>query len=122
MLSYLVSFIVLLVSLVVASRLLDGMEIKGGLGSHVLVGLIFGVLNTILGPALFAAIGIGTLGLGFLLAFVSRLVATAIVLKIVDAVTDRLKVKDFKTAFLAALLMSLTTGVCEVVIDFAFSH
>lgn len=122
MLSYLVSFAVLLVSLVVAARLLDGMEIKGGLGSHVIVGVIFGVLNAILGPALFTAIGIGTLGLGFLLSFVSRLVATAIVLKIVDAVTDRLKVKDFKTAFLAALLMSLTTGVCEVVIDFAFSH
>jgi putative membrane protein len=122
MLSYLVSFVVLLVSLVVAARLLDGMEIKGGLGSHVVVGLIFGVLNTILGPALFAAIGIGTLGIGFLLSFVSRLIATAIVLKIVDAMTDRLRVKDFKTAFLAALLMSLTTSVCEVVIDFAFSH
>jgi uncharacterized membrane protein YvlD (DUF360 family) len=38
------------------------------------------------------------------------------VLKIVDAVTDRLKVKDFKTAFLAALLMSVTSSVCEVVI------
>ncbi|MBN8613586.1 MAG: phage holin family protein [Deltaproteobacteria bacterium] len=120
--SYLVSFVVLLVSLVVAARLLDGMEIKGGLGSHVLVGLIFGVLNAILGPALFAAIGIGTLGIGFLLSFVTRLIATAIVLKIVDALTDRLRVKDFKTAFLAALLMSLTTSVCEVVIDFAFSH
>lgn len=115
--SFLVSFVVLVVSLFVAARLLDGMEIKGGVASHAIVGAIFGVLNAILGPALFAAIGIGTLGIGFLLAFLSRLVATAIVLKIVDALTDRLKVKDFKTAFLAALLMSLTTGVCEIVID-----
>ncbi len=115
MLSFVISFIVLLLSLNVAAHLLDGMEIKGGLGSHVLVGAIFGVLNAVLGPALFAAIGIGTLGLGFLLAFVSRLIATAIVLKIVDALTDRLNVKGFKTAFLAALLMSLTTSVCEVV-------
>lgn len=112
----LVSFVVLLVSFFVAEKMLDGMELKGGLGSRVIVGVLFGVLNAFLGPALFAAIGIGTLGLGFVFAFVSRLVATAIVLKIVDAVTDRLKVKDFKTAFLAALLMSVTSSVCEVVI------
>lgn len=117
--SVLVSFLVLLVSLFVASRVLDGMEIKGGALSHVFVGVIFGLLNMVLGPALFAAIGIGTLGLGFLLAFVTRLVATAIVLKVVDALTDRLKVKNFKTAFLAALLMSLTTSVCEAVIEYA---
>ena len=49
--------------------------------------------------------------------FASVLVATALVLKLVDALTDRLKVKDFRTAFLAALLMSLTTGACEIVID-----
>lgn len=115
--SYLISFVVLLVSLFVAAQMLDGMKIKGGLGSYVLVGVVFGVLNAILGPALFTAIGIGTLGLGFLLAFVSRLVATALVLKLVDALTERLEVKDFKTAFLAALLMSVTTGVCEIVID-----
>jgi putative membrane protein len=115
--SLVISFVVLLVSLYVAAQVLDGMEIEGGLGSHAFVGIVFGVLNAVLGPALFAAIGIGTLGLGFLLAFVSRLVATALVLELVDALTDRLKVKDFKTAFLAALIMSVTTGVCEIVLD-----
>lgn len=115
--SLVISFVVLLVSLYVAAQMLDGMEIKGGLGSYAFVGVLFGVLNAVLGPALFAAIGIGTLGLGFLLAFVSRLVATGIVLKLVDALTDRLKVKDFKTAFLAALIMSVTTGVCEILVD-----
>jgi len=113
----LVSFVVLLVSLFVAAKMLDGMEIKGGVGSYALVGVVFGVLNAVLGPALFHAIGIGTLGIGYLLGFITRLVATALVLKLVDALTDRLKVKDFKTAFLAALLMSLTTGVCEIAID-----
>ncbi len=113
----LLSFVVLLVSLFVAERLLDGMEIKGGLGSYALVGLIFGVLNAILGPALYVAIGIGTLGIGFLLAFITRLVATAIVLKIVSALSERLKVRDFSTAFLAALLMSVTTGICEIIVD-----
>lgn len=115
--SLVISFVVLLVSLFVAAKMLDGMEIKGGLGSYALVGVIFGLLNAFLGPALFHAIGIGTLGIGYLLGFITRLVATALVLKLVDALTDRLKVKDFKTAFLAALLMSLTTGACEIVID-----
>lgn len=115
--SLLVSFGVLVVSLFVAARILDGMEVKGGLGNYVVVALLFGVTNTFLGPALYHAIGIGTLGVGYVLGFASRLAATAIVLKLVDAFTDRLRVKDFKTAFLAALLMSVTTSACEVLID-----
>lgn len=114
---YLISLVVLTISLFVAAQLLDGMEIKGGVGSHAFVAAIFGILHAVLGRALFLAIGIGTLGLGFILAFVTRLVATAIVLKIVDSLSSRLKVKDFKTAFLAALIMSVTSSVMDVLVD-----
>ncbi len=69
----------------------------------------------LLGQAIYLAIGIGTLGIGFLLAFVSRLVATALVLQVVGALTSRLEVKDFETAFLAAMVMSVTASVAEIV-------
>jgi putative membrane protein len=111
----LVTWVVTTVAFFVASKLLDGMTIKGGLVSHLFIAALFGVLNAVLGPLLFVALGIGTLGLGFIVAFVTHLVASAIVLKIVDALSTRLKLKDFKTAFLAALIMSVTASVCEMI-------
>ena len=109
----LVTWVVTTLSLFVASKLLDGMTLKGGIVSHFFVAALFGVLNVLLGQLIYFAIGLGTLGIGFLLAFVTHLVATAIVLKIVDALTSRLKVKDFKTAFLAALIMSISASLAE---------
>ena len=114
--SLLVSFPILVLSLFVAARVLDGMKIKGGLLSHAIVGLFFAVLHWALGEALYRALGVLTLGVGFLLATITRLVASAIVLKIVDALSDRVEVKDFKTAFLAALLMSLVSSVTEALL------
>lgn len=109
----LINWAVLTISFVVASKLIDGFKLKGGLGNQLMVAALFAILNVVLGRALFVAIGIGTLGLGFLLSFLTRLVATAIVLKLTDAITDKLSVKTFGTAFLAALVMSVTGTVCE---------
>lgn len=114
--SILVTWVVTTISLFVASKLIDGVTLKGGILSHFFVTAIFGILNAVLGRPLFVAIGIGTLGLGFLLAFLTRLVVNALLLKFVDALTERLKIKNFKTAFLAALVMAITASVCELVL------
>jgi len=112
----LISWLVLTFSFVVASKLIDGFQLKGGLGNQLLVAAIFAVLDVVLGRAIFLAIGIGTFGLGFILAFLTRLVAMAVVLKLTDALTDKLKVKSFGTAFVAALVMSVTAAVTEYVL------
>jgi putative membrane protein len=111
----LVTWIVTTLSLFLASRLLDGMTLKGGLVSHFFVAALFGILNVFLGQLIYFALGMVTLGLGFLLSFITHLVATAIVLKLADALTSRIRVKDFKTAFLAALIMSITASVAEII-------
>lgn len=117
MLSPLISFAVLIVSLYVASTFLDGMQVKGGVVTYVIVAIVFGLLNFFLSEFFFVLIGIGTLGLGFLFSFIARLIATSIVLRLAGAVAmNRLVVRDWTTAFLAALLMSLTTGVCEMIL------
>src|SRR5262245_52849561 len=117
LMSMLVSFAILTVSMFVATKVLDGFQIKGGLVGHVVVAAIFAFFNWLLGFALFSAIAIGTLGLGLVLAFVTRLVVTAILLKITDALTDRLHVRDFKTAFLAALVMAVAGAACDLVVS-----
>lgn len=117
MLTALISFGVLVVSLFVASSFLEGMQIKGGLTAYAVVALVFGVLNFFLGETFFRLIGFGTLGLGFIFSFISRLLATAIVLRLASTFAEKkLYVKDWRTAFLAALLMSFTTGVCEMIL------
>jgi putative membrane protein len=73
-------------------------------------------LNWALGALVFFALGVGTLGLGFLLAFVTRLVVTALLLKLTDALMDSLRVDSFKTAFLAALIVSATGTLLEWVL------
>jgi uncharacterized membrane protein YvlD (DUF360 family) len=112
----LINWCILTFSFVVASKLIDGFKLKGGLFNQFLVAGLFAILNVILGRVLFVAIGIGTLGLGFLLAFLARLVATAIVLKITDALTSKLSVKSFGTAFVAALVISVIASVTEYVL------
>ena len=114
--SMLISWLVLTFSFVVTSRLLDGFTLKGGLGSQLFVAAIFAILDVLLGGFLFVALGIGTLGLGFLLSFLTRLVVGAILLKITDAMTSRLTVKSFGTAFVAALVMSVVASVTEYVL------
>jgi uncharacterized membrane protein YvlD (DUF360 family) len=79
--------------------------------------IVFGVLNFFLGETFFRLIGFGTLGLGFLFSFITRLLATGIVLRIASTFAEKkLYVKDWRTAFLAALLMSFTTGACEMIL------
>lgn len=103
--SLLLSWIVLSLIIAITAAVVPGVNVRGFWGV-VLVAALFGVLNVLVGWFLFALIGIGTLGLGFLLAFLTRILVNAILLKLVDALTDQLTITDFRYALLAALVMS----------------
>ncbi len=99
----------------VADRLLDGFKVKGGLGDFLVVAAIFGVLNLLLGWLIFGLIGIASLGLGFLFAFLTRLVVAAVLLKLADALTSRLETRSFGVAFFAAFIMALTSALADLI-------
>lgn len=105
MLQILLSWLILSVAVWLTAAILPGVHVAG-FGSAVVVAAIFGVLNYLLGWLLFGLIGIATLGLGFLLAFVTRWVVNALLLKLTDALTRRIRIDTWGLAFLAALLMS----------------
>lgn len=111
----LLSWLVLTLSVLVVSLLLPGMKLRTPLDA-VIVAAIIGVINFFIGWLLFIVIGIATLGLGFLLAFVTRWLVNAIVLKIAASLTPRLSLRSFGTALVAALLMSLTGSGIETLI------
>ncbi len=108
----LLSWLVLSVAVWITSALLPKMHVSGP-GGVLLVAAIFGLLNTFVGWLLFVAIGIGTLGLGFVFAFVTRWVVDAILLEVTDSLTSRLSIEGWGTAFLAALLMAGIGTVAE---------
>jgi putative membrane protein len=111
------TWIVLSVSFWLTARILPGFELRG-CGSSILVAALFGVLHWLIGTLLFWMIGFGTLGLGFLLAFITRWIVSAIVLKLTDALSKSLTIKSFGTAVLAAMLMSLFGTLAEYLLHY----
>jgi len=115
----LISWGVVTLSLWAAAEMLDGMKIEGGVVGHVLTAGVFGLLNVLVGWLLFLMLGVVSFGLGFIFAFVTRLIVTAVLLKATDAFSSKLTVRSFGTAFVAAFIMSLVTGVTEWVLRVA---
>jgi putative membrane protein len=115
----LLSWLVLTLAVWLTAVLLPGFEVSS-FGGAVIVAAIFGILNWALGWLFFVVIGIGTLGLGFLLAFLTRWLVNAILLKITDAVSKSLHIRSFSTALVGALLMSLFGTIGEWVVRFLF--
>lgn len=103
--SLLLSWIVLSLIIAITAAVVPGVNVRGFWGV-VLVSALFGVLNVVVGWSLFVLIGIGTLGVGFMLAFLTRIVVNAILLKLVDALTTHLTITDFRYALVAAVVMS----------------
>ena len=99
------SWLVLSLSVWLTAAILPGFRVNGFAGA-VKAAAIFGILNWLLGWAIFAVLGIATLGIGFLLAFLTRWVVMAILLKFVDALSSNFKIDSFGTAIIGALLIS----------------
>ncbi|HLU24841.1 MAG TPA: phage holin family protein [Longimicrobiales bacterium] len=106
----LLSWLVLSFAVWLTAMILPGIHVKS-FGSAIIVAAIFGVLNFLLGWLFFAVFAIATLGIAVLLAFITRWIINAILLKITDALTDRLRVDGFGWALGGALMISLLSTV-----------
>jgi putative membrane protein len=107
MLSVLISWLVLSAAFWLTAEILPGFQLRGGAGSAAVVAAVFGIINWLIGWLLFVLLGVVSLGLGFLLAFITRWIVNAILLKVTDAMSSRLDIDRFQTALLGALLISL---------------
>lgn len=113
------SWLILSLAVWVTAAVLPGFHIKGP-KSALLVAAIFGVLNFLLGWLLFAIFTVATLGIAWLLAFITRWIINAILLVIVDKLTDHLKIDGFRWALGGALVMSLVGTLGEWVVRSVF--
>jgi putative membrane protein len=117
MLSWLLSWLVLSGSIALTAAFVPGFEVRGGWRAVVVVAALFGALSWLLGKVLFVLIGISTLGLGFLFAFLTRWLVMALLLKLTDALSDSLTIRSFKSAVIAALAMSALGTVGQWLVD-----
>ena len=92
------------------AALLPGFHLKSA-KSALIVAAIFGLLNFLLGWVLFAIFTVVTLGIAWLLSFITVWIINAIVLKLTDAMTDHLKIDGFGWALVGALVISVVSSL-----------
>lgn len=113
---FLLAWFILALGVFAAAKLIPGVHVPD-FWDAVVVAAIFGVLNFFLGYLFFILLGFATLGIGFLLFFITRLVVNAILLKITDALTPRMTIDGFGNALLAAFVISVVGVLADFIID-----
>lgn len=101
------------VALWLTAQVLPGFSVRGFWGA-IKVAAVFGILNVLLGWLIYVALGIASLGLGFVFAFVTRTIVNAVLLKITDSFSSSLEIKGFGPAVLGALCISFIGTVAEL--------
>jgi putative membrane protein len=117
--SLLLSWLVLSLAVWITAVVLPGFHVKS-FGSALLVAAVFGILNFLLGWLIFAVLTVATLGIAWLLSFITRWIINAILLKVTDALTDRLTIDSFGWALAGALMMSVLGTAGEWLVRSAF--
>jgi putative membrane protein len=107
---FLLSWLILAAAVYVTAAVLPGFHVKG-FKSAIWVAALVGVLNFFLFWILFVSLGIVTLGIGFLFGFLTVWVVNAIILKLVDSLTDHLTIDSFGWALGGALMISIIGSI-----------
>lgn len=113
----LLSWLTLSLGLYITAMLVPGFVLKNGLRGALLVGAVFGTLHFAIGWLLFVLIGLGTLFVGFIFAFITRWIVTAIVLMLTDKLSSTLAIDRFRTALVGSAVLSILTAVMEIVLS-----
>ena len=101
-------------------ELLPGLEVVpnedgplGGVGTYLWIGLLFGVVNAVVGPILrLLSLPFVILTLGLFL-----LVVNAALLGLTALITDRLQIDGFLTAVLGGLILAVVGWAADRVLD-----
>ncbi|MBO6939689.1 MAG: phage holin family protein [Deltaproteobacteria bacterium] len=94
-----------------ATKLVKGVKIEGGVGTHFVIAAVYGLLMATLGflclKPLFHMVTLGSFLVLGLSAVINLMVAT-VVIAVTDKLSKRLTITGFGSAFFVALILSLT--------------
>ncbi|HKO48005.1 MAG TPA: phage holin family protein [Polyangiaceae bacterium] len=102
----LATWLVLAVAVWLTAAILPGFKVTGFWGA-VKAAAVFGTLNWLLGWFFFVVLSIVTLGIGYLLAFITHWIVMAVILKLSDKLSKSIEIDSFGTALIGALIMTL---------------
>lgn len=112
----LVRWVVLALAFALTSWLLSGMNVSGGVGGYLWIAALFGVVNAILGTIL----RLLTLPLMIITLGLFSIVVNALMLELVDAISDHLTIDHFFwTAIWAAIILSVVSVVLHLILGAA---
>jgi putative membrane protein len=111
-----IAWLILTLGVLAAAKLVPGVSVPD-FWDAVIVAAVFGILNVLLAKLLFILFGVLTLGIGFLFFFITFWVINAILLKMTDVLTERMTIRGFGSALLAALVISIVGALGHMVID-----
>jgi uncharacterized membrane protein YvlD (DUF360 family) len=103
--SMLVAWLSTSLGLWIASRVLSGVRLASP-ADALWAGVLLGVLQWALHWLIFVALGLATFGIGFLLWFVTRWIASAFVILLASKLSSRLHVDGFFSALITAFIVA----------------
>lgn len=106
MFALIAGWLILSAAIWATAAILPGVKIDG-FGTAAGVAAVFSLLNYLFGWIVFTLIGLATLGLGFVLFFITQWIVNAIMLSVTDKLFGSFHLSGFRWALIASLFISL---------------
>lgn len=106
----LITWFISAVAVWLTAQILPGFTVTGAKGA-LIASAVIGLLNALLGWLLWLVLGVGTLGIAWLLGFITQFVVMAIVIMFADKMIASLKVNGFGSAFIGSIIITLISTV-----------
>jgi putative membrane protein len=108
----LLSWLILSVAFWLTAHFLPGFHVRN-FRSAIFVSAVFGIINALLGWLFFGLFTIATLGIAYLLSFITRWFINAIFLSMTASLTSGLKIDSFRWALAGSLAISVIAGLID---------
>ncbi|HEX6240526.1 MAG TPA: phage holin family protein [Polyangiales bacterium] len=96
-----------------AAQMLSGVRL-GSFADAIWAGALLGFLEWVLYYPLFFVMGVGTLGIAWILFFITRWIISALVILLTAKLSSRLEVRGFFNALLTAFIIAATGSVVDL--------
>lgn len=108
--SLLITWLISALAVWITAQLLPGFAVTGAKGA-LIASAVIGLLNALIGWLIWLVLGVGTLGIAWLLGFITQFVVMAIVILFADKLIASLKVSGFGTAFIGSIIITVVSAV-----------
>lgn len=107
-----ISWTLLAVAFFLTTQVVPGIRVTGGAGAYLLTALVFGLINSVLGPVL----RIATLPLRILTLGLFAFVLNAVLLLVVAHFVPALTIDGFVTAVIGAFVLSIVSALLNAIV------